>query len=100
MEYPNLKRLPENNEKDAGPASKHPDCNQEGKSSEFDEKARLLQVYKTDELLARYRINETFFQGGLTQVLQICTTISETQDGENGEYTGQVARSKEILKLT
>ena len=79
MEYPKLKRSPESNEKEASPKTKQSDYDQEHKATDPVEEARLLYMHRTDELLDRFKINESFLQNGFTQVLHICTTMSETQ---------------------
>jgi transcriptional regulator with XRE-family HTH domain len=79
MEYTNFKRSPESNEKDANPNSKQSEYDHERKTLDPVEEARLLYMHRTDEFLDRFKTNESFLQSGLTQVLHICTTMSETQ---------------------
>ena len=79
MEYSYFKRSPESNEKDANPNAKQPDYDQDRKTLDPAEEERRLYMRKTDQLLDRFKTNESFFQSGLTQVLHICTTMSETQ---------------------
>jgi len=79
MEYSSLKRSPESDEKGANPKAKQSDYDQEQKETDAFEEARLLFMHRTDELLDRFKTNESFLQGGLTQVLHICSTMSETQ---------------------
>jgi hypothetical protein len=79
MQYSTLKRSPESNEKDANPNAKKSDYDHDRKETDPLEEARLLYMRRTDELLDRSKTNESFLQGGFTQVLHICSTMSETQ---------------------